>query len=354
MPAKIDRSLYALRRKAILGTYLGEWSVHAAVALFVGGSTALLLRLMAGLPANQAALALLVVLVTPLTAYLRSRGRFLSPEAAAAWLDVRAGATGMLVTELELNDPRWEGRAEKVLATAPALPNVRLRPVATRSFMGVAFVALALWIDIPKVTIGVPPNLYEASVEDLREKLEALEEEIEFEEEESAELAEQLERLEEESEQALNPEATFEAIDQMAERLKEEALSAQEAAEQANEALADATEAMEQDLGEGQELLEGAMARLTEQGLDKNLPSSLLEKLGAGLELPEGTELYLGDLQNLSEELKKALEGKMGKFIDAGLLKPGKLGELGELGDLSEYKFNDHECDENCEKPGGK
>jgi hypothetical protein len=96
------------------------------------------------------------------------------------------------------------------------------------------------------------------------------------------------------------------------------------------------------------------MARLTEQGLDKNLPSSLLEKLGAGLELPEGTELDLGDLQNLSEELKKALEGKMGKFIDAGLLKPGKLGELGELGDLSEYKFNDHECDENCEKPGGK
>ena len=43
----------------------------------------------------------------------------------------------------------------------------------------------------------------------------------------------------------------------------------------------------------------------------------------------------------------------MGKFMDVGLLPEGKLGKLAELSELGEYQFNDHTCDEDCEKPGG-
>src|SRR5262245_23026546 len=121
-----------LRRRAIAADWLFEWALHLAVALAAAGGLALCARGFAGWDRARAALPFAIVGITPLTAWLRARRRFLSESGAAAWFDVRAGATGMLLTELELADSRWSARAAALAESASALPKIRLRPLAGR------------------------------------------------------------------------------------------------------------------------------------------------------------------------------------------------------------------------------
>ena len=354
MALSIDQSVRRLRQRAMLASLVGVGSVHLLVALLLAGSAALLLRLLLGLPPDRAALVLFVVALVPLTAWLVARRRFLSPEGAAAWLDVRSGATGILVTELELADARWEGRANEALARAPRLPAIRMRPAAARSFLGIAFALLALWVDIPKNVMGPPPALFESSLETLREQLETLEEEVALDEATAEELEARMDRLESEATDSENPEATFEALDQLSDRLETEALEAQESALAAAAELEEAASLVDENPADAEVKFAETLAMLAEDGLLQNLPSALTQELGAnGAELPEGLELDPAMLAKLSQELAKALEGKLGKLAQAGLLKFGKPGQLGELGELSAFNFTEHVCDESCEKAGG-
>lgn len=351
MARELDSSIHALRRRAILASFLGEWSIHALVALFVAGAAALLLRLLAGWPVEQAAWALALVALTPMTAWLRARQRFMSREAVAAWLDVRAGATGMLLAERETGDERWKDRAEALLAAAPANPKMRLQPAAVRSGTGIAFAALVLMVPMPDSATGLPSSFYDSALDTLHEKLETLEEEVELEPDESAQLHEQLERLESEVKQEISPEASFEAIDQLAGEMENSALEAQESIEQAAEALsesqADQSQAKPED---AQDALERALSKLAEAGLLSSLPEGLAAKLGQDSQLPPGITLDISEMGALSDELRDLLAAKVGKLVKAGLLNPKALKKLAKLGDLSEFK--EHSCP-NCGKPGG-
>lgn len=354
MALSIDRSVRRLRQRAMLASLVGVGSTHLLVASLLAGTAVLLSRLLLGLSADRAALVLIVVALVPLTAWFVARRKFLSHEGAAAWLDVRSGATGILVTELELADARWEGRANEVLARAPKLPAIRLRPAATRSCLGLAFALLALWIDIPKHVMGPPPALFKSSLATLREQLETLQEEVALDESTAQELEARMDRLEQEATDSENPEATFEALDRLSDRLASEALEAQESALAAAAELKGAAALADQNPAEAEVQFADTLAKLMEDGLLRNLPSALTQELGAnGAELPEGLALDPAMLAKLSREFAKALEGKLGKLAQAGLLKFGRPGQLGELGELSAFDFTEHVCDESCEKAGG-
>jgi len=357
MATVFDARLRALRRRVAQAAYVGELSTQLLVALFASGTLVLLARLLLGWELERAVWICSLALVTPFTAWWRARGRFLSAEGAANWLDVRTGATGIVVTETEVADERWMARAEEVLASRRLLPAVRVQPMTIRSFAGVGFALLALLVPIPDAQPLTPANLFDSSLEALHEKLQALEEELEFEDEVAAELEAQLDRLEAEAEQALNPEATFEAIDQLARRLEQEALEAQAAAQEADEALADAAQAAEQEQAAA---LSESLARTTEvlelSGMLETLPRELQESLDlSASQAAEGLKLDPAALEELSAGMRGLLETKLGKLAEAGLLEAGtKLGKLGESAGLGAFQFSQHECDENCKLgPGG-
>ncbi|MCP3914556.1 MAG: hypothetical protein GY711_03245 [bacterium] len=344
MRPEIDGTLKRLQRRASLAAWLGEGSHHLLVAALAAGSAVLLARLLVDLPTARAALFLGLVALVPLTAWQRARSRFLSREGAATWLDLRSGATGTLVTALEVGDERWAERTREVLARAPEVPGLRLAPAVGRAATGVGFALLALLVPIPRTIAGPPPAIFDASLEALQEKLATLEEEIVFDEETAQELEERMERLEKEALASENPEATFEAIDEMTKRLEEEALEAQEAIETASESLAIASSFAEENPALAEEKMNEAIEKLAKEGLTAALPEDLAELDLDALGLPEGFELDPEKIAELSEEMQELLKEMLEHLGEAGLLdleglEWGEFGELGEIGDLSELEF---------------
>jgi len=356
MASSIHGSLTRLRRRVALATYLGSLSMHMLVAALAGGSVALLLRIGLGLDPGQAVWALAVVGLTPLTAWFTARRRRLSSEGAAAYLDVRAGATGALLTELELSDPRWSSRAQAALARVGQPPRVRSKPLTQRALLSIAFAALVLWVPVPVALSGPGPVIYQASLDDLREKLETLEEQIQFEEETAAELEERLDRLQDEAQRVDNPEAMFEAMAEMDKGLEDLAKEAQAASEQSLEEVAQAAAMAQTDPAAAQSAMEAALAKLTQEGIKLGLPTELAQELGLdplleNVDFPPGVALDPSQFQNLSDELAELLAEKLAELADAGLLDLSGLGGLGEfdLADLANLSLADLADLELCE-----
>lgn len=358
MASSIHGSLTRLRRRVALATYLGSLSRHVLVCALAGGSLALLLRIVGSLDQGQAVWALAIVAVTPLTAWYASRRRRLSTQGAAAYLDLRAGATGALLTELELSDPRWSSRADAALASVGEPPSVRAKPLAQRALFSLAFAALVLWVPVPVALSGPKPIIYTASLDDLREKLETLEEQIRFEDETAAELEERLDRLQQEAQRVDNPEAMFEAIAEMDKGLEDLAKEARDASEQSMEEVAQAAAMAETDPAAAQSAMEAALAKLTQEGIKLGLPTDLANELGLdplleNVDFPPGLALDPSQLQNLSQELAELLAEKLKALVDAGLLDLSGLNGLGEfdladLANLSLVDLADLELCEDC------
>jgi hypothetical protein len=210
-------------------------------------------------------------------------------------------------------------------------------------------------VPVPEEVVGPPPVVATALIEDLEAKLATLEETLELPAEEAEELAARLERIQAEAENG-QPASTFEAIDRLAQRLEDEAAQALEAAQRAGEDLARA--AGDPSLAGAQEALESALNGMKEAGLAKDLPPEAREGLMPGtLSLPPGTQLDSRELAKLSQELKGALEAKLGKLGKGRLLDLSKLrlveGALPGLGEGFGELDPAHECDEDCKKPGG-
>lgn len=363
MIAKLEPSIARLRRRAGIAAYLGALERHATIALFLFGGAALLGRTAFDLTREQALWILLGVLIAPVTAWLRARRAFLSDQAAAAWLDLRSGGDGSVVTALETDDERWHERVERALARNPALPRVRVERAALHTMPAVAFVLFVFWLDLPKTVLGPSPELYDAATERLEEKLAVLEELVELEEEQADELKAQLEQLEAEAQEG-TPESFFEAADALEEAMEELAQELAEEAQDMSESLSAVMEASEAESEAAEATLRETMEEMKNAGLVANIPQDLSDKFPDGMDFPEGSELPEGVtldgalMKELSEELRELLREKLSELAKAGLLKKGKLGEAGEgkLADLSKYEKSAGEpCDcEPCKKAGRK
>jgi len=374
-PHSLELAVKRLRRRVHRARLLGHLGRHLCIALFVGGTLALLLRAFAELERSQAAWSFGFVAVAPLSAWWFSRRERLSEEGAAACLDLWSGGSGLLLTGLETDDPAWRERAETRLGEVERDAHLRVARVASPVLPALLYAVGALLVGITPQPPAEPQNLFAGAVDRLEERLATLEEQVQVDEELAAELSSALGRMREEA-TSLRPEASFEALDRLEERMESEALEALEAAESGSESLAQAAATAMQDggLAEAQEELESAMAELAEDGLLGEMPETLAELMEAsGLEgaevsqagvkvqgltsmsLPEGVEL--GDLLQLSEEMRQALAEKMQRLAEAGLLREAQLAQLERLAklgslDASELQFVEHTCDSEC-KAGG-
>lgn len=352
MTRSLDALATRLRARVFLGVFLGALGRFAMWGLFVTGTLALLLRYVLGVERATAAWALAPLAVAPIAAWIVARRRRLSHAGAIAWLDLRADAQGAWITRLELDDARWNERADAALARELALPAPRLARPAVQAFPALAFAAAALWIEMPRDPVLPPRKLEEALIEKVEEQLETLKEEVALEPELEQELEARLERLEDE---LGDPEQAFEAIDGLQERMEQEGERLAETMESAQESLAEASESSKRDPEGAQKALEQALGELAKAGLEKNLDEELKSQLGStSLELPPGTKLEPMKIDALSKELSDALAKKLDKLGKVGLAKLGKLGKAGELAKLDGFEPTGHVCDENCKKkPGG-
>lgn len=356
MLPELARGVAALRRRRFVLGWLELAGVHVQVALFVLGAVVLYLRVFERWERGPAAALFAWGGLALVSAAVLARRRVPSGAYAAAWLDVQGGALGAVVTESELGGSAWSARAKEQLAAALAsLPRPELGRALKPTLVPALFAGLALWVPIPKEVVGPPPVVATALIEDLEAKLATLEETLELPAEEAEELAARLERIQAEAENG-QPASTFEAIDRLAQRLEDEAARALEAAQRAGEDLARA--AGDPSLASAQEALETALAGMKDAGLAKELPPEARAGLMPGtLSLPPGAQLDSRELAKLSQELKGALEAKLGKLGNGKLLDASKLrlleGGLPGLGEGFGELDPEHECDEDCKKPGG-
>jgi hypothetical protein len=346
---RLDGSIARLRRRAWASQLVRELSLHLALALFAAGAIALGLRFGLRWSRPDAALALWLVALAPLSAFLRARPGLLSRRGAEAWLDVRSGGSGLVVTAAELDDPLWRVEAERRLAGAPAPPRLRLARPLLKLVPALGFAAGALVVEPPPARAGTPQRAVLGVVERIEEKLATLEETLQLDPAEAEELHARLERLRAEAGEA-RPEASFEAVDRLEERL--EAL-AREALDEAERARGELAAGSGQDLEAEQAALERALETLSRSALARELPESLRGKLDASLRLPEGLELSEAELAGMSQELRELLAARLGELAQAGLLKPGELRRVEQLASLEGFQPTEHVCDEDCLKPGG-
>src|SRR5262245_1659256 len=253
LDADLRRTVSRLQRRISAAAFFGELARHAAVALVGAGVAALLARQFLGWSTARSLLVLLLLAPAIGTAWWFARRRFVSAATAATWLDVKLGASGRYVTAFEI-----DGAAPPTPpSTTVAEPVPRLRRgVLLRPLLpALAFAALAFWIPLNRGAPGVvPPVVSAAQVERIAEKLAALEETVALEPELSAELHERLEHAREQADSAPLA-STYEAMDQLAQRITNEAEAAREHAERARAPLeSDAfSQALQQDPGHAQE-----------------------------------------------------------------------------------------------------
>jgi len=352
----LERSIRILRRRSVLRAFAEQVGRALLVALLLAGAVVLIAR---GVDfgtrtAHAAFLAAGAALAGAFVLWRATRSR---PEtmAAAVWLDVHSGASGAVVTESELGASPWSQLAlaglDRAVHEFPRPPWLR----ATREgSFGALFAALALFVPIRELKPGPPPVVADRAIERLEEKLDALEAALALDPELAEELHARVERIEETA-ASDRPDATFEAIDRLDERLDAEAKRALDAAQQAAEQLA--RSASDPHLEHADEALQSALSSLRDAGLTKGLSAAAQQQLGATLQLPPGVQLSSLELAQLSKALNQATLDQLaklasGRMLDAKALErlaQAGLGEPGEFGELDP----DHVCDENCRKPGG-
>lgn len=320
--------------------------------MFGLGCVALLMRATLDADKARAALVFAPLALVPILAWRIANRKSLSRAGAAAWLDVRTGSTGALVTSFESPDGSWAGRVDHALGQVLELPRARLGRPLLLALGGVAFASLALFVPIPRTVLGPSVALQAAGVAKVEEKLATLEEEVTLQPEVAAELHETLNRLKDEDALA-NPESAFEAADRASERLEREAESRAEAAESAREGLAAAAASADSNPDAAQKDLDAALKELSKTGLSKGLSGALSNELGlSSLEIPAGMKLEGAKVTAVSGELAARLGEKLAKLAKAGLLKPGAFKGVGKPGEVGEYK--EHVCTAECAKnPGG-
>jgi len=350
MAVTLDQGVSALRRRTFGVAWVRRAGPLCGWTLGGCAAAALLARGGLGWERPQAAWLLAPALLAPIAALVLARRERPSAAQAATWLDVRSGGSGFVVTEQELGSTAWSPRTEVALQAALArLPRVQLSALARPLGLALAFAALALWIELPREVVGPPPAVSAAALERVEERLETLQDALALDPELERELEERLEAAKADSE-AGHPESTYEALDQLDERIEQAAQEAELAAQQALAQLGSA--ANEAQLAKAQQALQDAAQTMGAAGLAKDLPEELERELAQAAQSLAGEPLSSAELARLAQELKGALDGRMGKLAGGRLIDPSKLGKLGEKLSLEDFD-DEHECDEECKQPGG-
>ncbi|MEX1025212.1 MAG: hypothetical protein WD226_09060 [Planctomycetota bacterium] len=277
------------------------------------------LGISAGLAWYSAAVPVVLGVVAGVRSALAAR---LAPGVAIAWLDRRAGGSGVLITGAERPDPRWDGALERSveragLGRSRTLPRVSSeRPL--RFVTGAAGILLAgVLLGVPK-PVALPTELFLPWIERLAERLEALEG-LELDPEVVERLAQRLEQLRSTLDES-DPSSVYEALDRLAERLDHEAEALAAARTRIDAELASLRTAAERAAaGQGSELaLESLAAALTEAAGSGWLGSADAARLRERLSALEAGAFDAAEAAALGEALRERLSSRFGELAASG------------------------------------
>lgn len=324
------------RRDVFAGAFAREAGQAAAVALVVSGAAALVARAQWGLPAHAAwwfALALVPALAVAL---VRARARVPDRAAAAAAIDLAAGGSGLVLAAFERHDRRWSADAAK-RARSAGRPETDLGAGRWFACTAAAAFALLAWL----VPIGAEARADDGArlagfAERLAERLAALQEEGVLDPARAAAYAERLEGLGDRfGELAL--ESAVEALDRLSDDLGREAEDLREVGERRFEALEERLGALAEAAlaGAEPEQLQAAAEAL---GAALEDAAALAQGAAGGEELATrarelaqrlGASARAGDLAQgleLSDAMRQALEERLARLADRGLLSDARIG----------------------------
>lgn len=329
--APLERALAALRRQLWIRAFCEALALALPILLFVSGVWILCARFLfdATLPVALWGLACLPLALV--FAVWRAQRAVPDDARLAATLDQQAGGTGVLLTQLELHDARWQGQAQRVWATAV---KPRLEPQVGNglwgSFFAGLFIAAALLFAPPAPADGLPVGLLTRNLARIADEVASFEELGLLDEERQAELQQRLEAIAE-TLAAGGLEQAFESLDRFGEDLERLAAEHADALGQLRdladrlgagdrEDLSAALASMSQSLGDPatQALLREALQAFGAHDLGAHLDAETLGAFLAGLESTQA-------LEGLSEQLSEQFVKRMGELAARGMIDPEAL-----------------------------
>lgn len=333
----LEQRLGRWQRRALWAGFVGELGLALAVALALAALLALFLRSVHGVQVAELRWLVLLLPVALAVALWRARGSRPTREQAAAALDLASGGRGLVLAALERGDGRWGERAASEARTAgePEQSFGSGRWVAALGAALFAALAFAVPVEAEAERADQLPRLI-GFAERLADRLEGLDEEGLLDERAAAALGARLASVREGlGDVAL--EAAVEALDRLdkdlgafAEGLRDQLGASLEALD--GRVLDLARAALE---GADPEALQGAadalaeaMAKLAEGGARGATPELTQRALELAKRLSEeGTFADLTSALQLSDEMRAALEKRLERLAERGLLPDGKLGE---------------------------
>ena len=364
MASGISEPLRRLHRKLTLAIWLGRVARQGAVVLALAGGAILLARAAFDVPADRALWLLLPLAAVPFTAWMGVRERVPSEQGAVAWLDLRSGAAGHLLTDFEVGDERWTQPLARQLDRLPELPPIRIGNLARPLVPALAFAVLAVFVPLSRAEPSESTSFFDAAIETLSDQLQTLDAASQLEEPVANELKRRVEDLAKNVDPS-KPEAMLEAIDSLRADLGKEGQDAAEKAKELIERFGHVESLAGKHSGLAQELMQSGLRQM----LKSQLPEGMFEELEAiapelaqqifegGMKLPPGFELPKDldpeTLAALSKLLRDQLRENMGDLSLAGLADLAKLKAAGELTNLQDLIDQFHKHTEECKKPGG-
>lgn len=327
-PSAAVRSL----RLRILGVlFLREVLTWSAGWMFLWGVGVLALRFSLRLPRAELAWGVLGLGAAGAVAAWVAARRWPSPVAVSAVVDRAGRAGGLIMAADDVELGPWRGRIRPV-----ATPAVTFRHGRSLALFALALLFVATGFALPPRALAIPgPAVMDVSREtgQLAAQIDVLEEETLLDEKAADDLELEVRRLAEQA-TADNPARTWEALDHLADRLRQTAQQASDEALAQTGQMTDAqtlTQALAQDgSGLGEQRLAEAMSELAamlqqagaeNQALAKELPESLLEAIRNGQCDAAALARIAGRLNLEKTELLRRVEKlAAAKLIDARCL----------------------------------
>ena len=305
MPAPVRPVLTRLGRRLAVGLFVDVWPKWAAASLLVAGGATLVCRVF--FPGASPALPWLWLapVAAAVPSAIRCVMRRYRPGEVAALADWLGGGHGMLLTQLERDDPAWS--ESTLLASALTFELPRLRPWRKLAPLvpGILFLAAAL--AVPQRTPAASQALLaEEIAAGLTASVQELKQQALVTPEEEQRLEEEIERIRRAAQQRVDSSA-WEAADALEEKIAASAAEKQDALQWAEQSLARLNAAAAS--GAGAEAraahaaeLSRALEKLAQSGLLAGAPADLAALLKGG-KLPTDP----GALRQLAASLSKYL-----------------------------------------------
>ena len=346
MPVSGRPDLRRLARRLALGQFLDLWPLCAVGSLLLAGSVALVCRMF--VPGAAPFLPWLclapVAAAVPVLAICFIRAY--RPTEVAALADWLSGGHGVLLTQLETNDPAWS--ASKLFQNASRFVLPRLRPWRRLAMVLPALAFLAIALALPqRAAQASDAALADEIAADLAATLAELKGQDLITPEEEQRLEEEIERIRQSAQERVDS-SSWEAADAVREKVAAGVSDKQDAVKWAQDSLARFAAAVQDgpNAGLGSEAeaaeLMKALEKLAQTGLLEGAPADL-KRLAQGGKLPADPK----SLQQLAASLSKYLGETGRRFGDLARL--GK--EFGRF-DPSEFPLDSDQASAGGAEPG--